>query len=88
MKNNQLRIKIGPNINKDFQVFLGDEDVTEKLSVKSVEMKAGADDGLLHVTLDIYADGVEILTDEVVLRVEEWPLRRSFLERLRIRLGW
>lgn len=84
--NNQLRIKIGPLVNRDFQVFLGDEDVTEKLMVKAIDMHADAREGLVRVTLDVYADNVEIIPDELVLRTEEWPPRRpSLLTRLKER---
>lgn len=82
MTNKQLRIKIGPVINEDFQVFLGEEDITEKLCVTGVRMNADADSGLLSVTMDIFADCVEILPSEVVVRIEDkWPRRKSWLQR-------
>lgn len=81
MKNNQLRIKIGPIIGQDFQVFIGEEDVTEKLMIKAVEMKADADGGLLRVMLDVYTDNIEIIPGELVLRTEEWPPKQTLWQR-------
>lgn len=78
MNDKQLRIKIGPDVHKDFQIFLGEEDVTDKIAVESLSMDANANKGSLKVTMVVYADNIEIIPDDTTIRVVEWPPHLSW----------
>ena len=68
---NNLKIVIGPNVNEPggFKVFLGDEDITEKLHVKSMTLKVSSDPDITTVNLECYAENIEILASAVNVTV-------------------
>lgn len=64
-----LKIIVGPNPQDNFQVLLGDEDVTDKLLVRSMAFKMDFDTGATTVDLECYADGVEVIADAVNVNI-------------------
>lgn len=67
-----LRIVCGPQIHaKDgFRVFLGDEDVSDQITVKSVSFEGDADSPRLVLDMRVYAEGLEVLSDNSLVTVE------------------
>lgn len=68
--NEPLRIVIGPHANdSQFRIFLGDEDLTDRLAVKSLEMSLEPLDATT-VKLELYVQEVEFsaLPDCVTLQ--------------------
>lgn len=75
IEKNKLRFKIGPTPSNDFHVYLGDEDISDRLMVKSLAMKIDANTGFMTVTMEVYSDQLEILADVVNVNVVNWPRR-------------
>jgi hypothetical protein len=82
IEKNKLRFVIGPTPNMDFKVFLGEEDISDKLMVKSFSTKLDANTGFTTVSMEVYSDQMEILADVVNVNVVNWP-RRTVLGHLR-----
>lgn len=68
-----MRLKIGQNPNKDFQIFLGDEDVTDRMVVKSLRVSVDPV-SMTTATMEVYIDHCDIDIDNT--RVNLLPLRR------------
>lgn len=66
---NQLRLKIGQLTQHDFQAFLGDQDITDSLCIKSIRMEADSDTYRTKLTLEVYPEGLEIIPDDTVIKV-------------------
>lgn len=81
MEKNQLRFVIGPRPNTDFKVFLGEQEISNKLMVKSLAMRIDADTGFTKVDMQVYADQLEILADVVNVNIVKWP-RRSVWQHI------
>lgn len=82
MSQNQLRFVIGPTPN-DFRAFLGDQDISDRLLVKSFRLKPiDADSGATTVELEVYADRIDVVTQTVNVHVVGWP-RRTPIQWLR-----
>lgn len=81
IEKNKLRFVIGPTPNTDFKVYIGDQDISEKLMVKSFATKLDAKTGFTTVELEVYSDQMEILADVVNVNVVNWP-RRSLWQHI------
>ena len=69
-----LRVVLGRNVmDKDgFKLFLDGEDITDKVSVKSLRLEVDADRKQeTRVHLEVYADNVEILADHTEVTLDE-----------------
>ncbi len=85
MRDSQLRIKVGPNVHSDFEIKLGDLDLTKHLLVESLSMDADANAGRVKVTMVVYADSLEVLPDDLQLLAKPWPPKLSLINKIR---GW
>ena len=71
---NGLHFKIGSTC-QDWEVFLGDRDITSELMVRSLKFTMNADSGFTVVELEAYADSLDILPgDTHITHVEMPPL--------------
>jgi len=83
----RLLFKIGATPTTDFQVFLGEKDVTSLIPIKSLALHLDAETYQTTMDLTVYPKGVEILAGAVNVRVVPRASQR-LLARLRRLLPW
>lgn len=52
----RFRIELGPT-SQEFRLFLGDEDITQRLMVKSLSIHVSGDSGYVTANMEVYVDG-------------------------------
>ena len=66
----KLTIHLGPDVNAPdgYRMMLGDEDITERLSVRRISIEASGHE-LVKVHLEVHADTVHVIADSATFTV-------------------